>query len=75
MSVEAVKRESWCEYRRPELPSLVSREDVSLNIEVPFLILKENDLKPPVLWRLVVNGIMAGYHGDVRRDNRLTAID
>lgn len=75
MSVEAVKRESWCEYRSPELSSLVSREDVFLNIKVPFLILKENDLKPPVLLRLVVNGIIAGYHGNICWDNRLTAID
>lgn len=75
MSVEAVKRDSWCEYRSPELSSLVSREDVFLNIKVPFLILKENDLKPPVLLRLVVNGIIAGYHGDRCWDNRLTAID
>lgn len=75
MSVEAVKRESWCEYRSPELSSLVSREDVFLNIKVPFLILKENDLKPPVLLRLVVNGIIASYHGNMCWDNRLTAID
>lgn len=65
MSVEAVKCESWCEYRSPELSSLVSREDVFLNIKVPFLILKENVLKPPVLSRVVVNGIIAGYHGNI----------
>lgn len=45
------------------------------NIKVPFLILKENDLKPLVLLRLVVNGIIAGYHGNICWDNRLTAID
>lgn len=65
MSVEAVNCESWCEYRSPELSSLVSREDVFLNIKVPFLILKENVLKPPVLSRVVVNGIIAGYHGNI----------